>query len=336
MNGVTKLLVICLPLVLLIGCGGGGGNGGGSTTAVTTPPAQITSQNAPVIAGAVVQTALEGGGLGSFAGLGSGAGSVLTDPGPQLFSTLGGIHKSQTDSLQAKARMGVLQAAIPAQMTDCINAGSVTVSGNVANPTTLSVNDTINLVFSACDDGAGVVNGTYAMRITSFSGDLVSGSFSFGVTVTLTDFQVVEGGEIVTANGDVSISLDTGTLPTLTVSVTANSLSVSTGTSSQTLSNFSVTETVDDVTLAYMMDASGSLTSSAFTGSVTFATAASLQGDGLGYAFSGELTITGAGSASISVLVLDDVFVRLEIDLNGDGIAEEIVDTTWDEVVAQT
>ena len=111
---------------------------------------------------------------------------------------------------------------------------------------------------------------------------------------------------------------------------------VSTGTSSQTLSNFSVTETVDDVTLAYMMDASGSLTSSAFTGSVTFATAASLQGDGVGYAFSGELTITGAGSASISVLVLDNVFVRLEIDLNGDGTAEEIVDTTWDEVVAQT
>ena len=54
----------------------------------------------------------------------------------------------------------------------------------------------------------------------------------------------------------------------------------------------------------------------------------------MGYAFSGELTITGAGSASIRVIVLDGVFIRLEIDLDGDGNADEFVDTTWDEVFA--
>ena len=335
MNRVAKLFLIGLPAVLLIGCGGGG-DGGGPTATVTAPPAEITSQNATVITGAVVQTALEGGGLGSFAGLGSGAGSILADPGSQLFATLGGIHKSQTESLRAKAQSGVLQELIPAQTTPCINGGTVTVSGNIMTPTALTAGDTINLVFSACDDGAGVVSGTYAMRINSFSGDLISGSFSFGVTVTLTGFQVVDVGETVTANGDVTISLDTNTMPTLTVSVTANELSVSTGAASHTLGNFSVTETIDEGTFGYTMDASGTLTSSAFTGSVTFSTAASLQGDGVGYAYSGELTITGAGSASISFMVLDGVFVRLEIDLNGDGTPDEVIDATWDEVVAQT
>lgn len=334
MNRLAKTLLMGLPWALLAGCGGSGSSNGSSIAPVVAPPADITSQNAPAIAGAVVQAALGGGGLGSFAGLGSGAGSVLADPGSQLLSRLGGIQKSQTESLQAKAQSGELQALIPETMSPCINSGSVTVSGNIANPTTLSPGDTINLAFSLCDDGAGVVNGTYAMRITGFTGDLISGSFSFGVTVTLTGFQVTDAGETVTANGDISINLDTSTMPTLTVSVTANSLSMSTGTSSETLTNFSVTESVDELTFAYTMDASGTLTSSAFTGSVTFSTAASLQGDAVGYAFSGELTITGAGSASIRVMVLDGVFIRLEIDLDGDGDADEFVDTTWDEVFA--
>lgn len=334
MNGLTKTLLLGLPWIFLAGCGGSSNSG--PSAPVVAPPADITSQNAPTIAGSVVQTALGGGGLGSFAGLGTGAGSILADPNSQLFSTLGGIQKSQTESLQAKARSGELQALIPETTTPCINSGTVTVSGNITNPATLSPGDTINLVFSLCDDGAGVLSGTYAMRITSFSGDLVSGAFSFGVTVTLTSFQMDDGMGIVTANGDVSISLDTGTMPTLTVSVTANSLSMSTATSSETLTNFSVTETVDELTFAYTMDASGTLTSSTFTGSVTFTTAASLQGDAVGYAFSGELTITGAGSASISVIVLDNVFIRLEIDLDGDGMVDEFVDTTWDEVFAQT
>lgn len=333
MNGLKRVLTIGLPWVLLAGCGGGS-DGGGSSAPVVAPPADITSQNAPVIAGAVVQSALGGGGLGSFAGLGTGAGSVLADPGSQLLSRLGGIQKSQTESLQAKARSGELQALIPETMSPCINSGSVTVSGNIANPTTLSPGDTITMVYSLCDDGAGIVNGTYAMRITGFTGDLVSGSFSFGVTVALTSFRVDDGNEIVTADGDISINLDTSTMPTLTVTVTANSLSMSTGASTETLINFSVTESVDELTFAYTLDASGTLTSSAFTGSVTFTTEASLQGDGVGYAFTGELTITGAGSASIRVMVLDGVFIRLEIDLDGDGNADEFVDTTWDEVFA--
>ena len=195
-----------------------------------------------------------------------------------IFAKLGEIHKSQTESLRQKAQIGVLQTPIPPQTTPCLNSGTVTVSGDINSPLTLSPTDTFTLVFSACDDGAGVVSGTYSMRITSFTGDFVGGSFSFDVTVTLTDFQITDGGETVMVNGDVSISLNTSTMPTLTVSVTSTSLSVSDGSSSHTLTNFSVTQTVDEATFAYTMDASGTLTSSAFTGRVTFSTAASLQG----------------------------------------------------------
>ena len=76
MNGLKRVLTIGLPWVLLAGCGGGS-DGSSSSAPVVAPPADITSQNAPVIAGAVMQSALGGGGLGSFAGLGTGAGSVI-------------------------------------------------------------------------------------------------------------------------------------------------------------------------------------------------------------------------------------------------------------------
>ncbi len=82
MNSVAKSLVIGIQLVVLAGCGSSGGGGGSPTLVVDS--AAITSQNAPVIAGAVVQTTLEGGGLGSFAGLGSG--SIAGGPNSQLFA----------------------------------------------------------------------------------------------------------------------------------------------------------------------------------------------------------------------------------------------------------
>jgi hypothetical protein len=334
MNRAARLLTIGLSPVLLIGCGGGGG--GDTAPAVVVDPVTLTSQNAPIVAAAVVQTTLEGGTLGSFAGLGGGTGGVLRARDSQLFAKLGEIQKSQTESLRSKAQIGALQDTIPPETTACLNAGTVTVSGQVSNPLTLSPSDTFMLLFSACDDGAGVVSGTYAMRITSFSGDLLSGSFSFGVMVTLSGFQITDAGETVTANGTVAVSLNTTATPTLSISVTSTALTVSDGTSTHTLSDFSLMQFVDELTSAYTMTVSGALTSSAFAGRVTFSTVAALQSDGAGYAFGGELTIMGAGNASIDVIVLDSVLIRLEIDLNGDGTPDELVDTTWDDLVVQT
>lgn len=333
MNSVARSLITGIPILILAGCGGGGAGGGASQTAAVTP-ADITSLNAPVIAGAVMQSALEGGGLGAFAGVGSG--SIVQGPNSQLFATLGEIQKTHTESLRQKAQYGVLQDTIPPQMTDCLNGGTVTVSGEVTNPLTLSPTDSFTLIYTACDDGAGIMNGTYEMSVTGFNGDLLSGMFVFDVTVTLTAFEITDAGETVTANGSISISLDLTASSTMSVSVTSTGLTVAEGSSSHTLGSFSVTQTVDQLTSAYTMTVSGALTSSAFTGRVTFSTSIALQSDGLGYAFTGEVTITGADSASITVIVIDDVLVRLEIDLDGVNGPDEIVDTTWAELLAQT
>ena len=43
--------------------------------------------------------------------------------------------------------------------------------------------------------------------------------------------------------------------------------------------------------------------------------------------------ITGADNATIRVTAMDDITVRLEMDYDGDGAVDEIVDLTWDEAI---
>jgi len=317
--------------VLVMGCSGGGG---GSSPIASLPLADIDPQSAPIIAGAVTKAAVDGSDLGEFAGF-AGGGAVLRAPDSQIFAKIGTLQASQTQALRARALNGELQTPIPPEQQDCAVSGTVTISGDIANPLTLSANDTFTLVFAACDDGAGVVNGTYAMRITSFSGDLLSGSFVLGVSVALTGFQFTENEQTVTVNGDVSVSMTADASPTQTITVTASSLSISDGGSNHTLANYMAMQTVDQFTGAYTLDVSGTLSGSEFSGRVTFETTIELAGDGTGFAFAGEIRINGALSATIDVIVLDGALVRLEIDYDGDGAIDEIVDTSWAELLAQ-
>ena len=333
MSSTVKHVLVAIPAALLVACSGGGDGGGTMNPTTSTPPAEITSGNAQAIASAVVQTSFDGSGLGEFAGMGSGA--VLSGPGSQLFATVGGIQKAQTESLTQKAQMGTLETTIAPQMEACLNSGSVTVSGEIANPLTLSAGDSFTLVFSECDDGEGTINGTYVMQITSFGGDLLSGSFMLGMSVTLTGFSVTDAAGTLTANGSVSTTIDYTAAPTLSISMSSTSLTVSDGTTTETLGSFSLMQTIDELTASFSMTVSGDMTSTEFSGRVSFSTTTTLLGDGTSYAYTGEIRISGAASASIDVIVLDNVLVRLEIDLNGDGIVDEIIDTSWDELLGQ-
>jgi len=131
-------------------------------------------------------------------------------------------------------------------------------------------------------------------------------------------------------NGSVSISISaSGSL--LTTTVTSSSISVGDGGSTHTLRNYSSVRTLTSG--SFTLDVHGSLTSSDFAGTVTFVTTALLQGMGDDYAFTGQLKITGANGATIKVTALDSMFLRLEIDSNGDGVVDATVDLTWEDLV---
>ena len=325
----TAQAYIALVTISLAACGGGGNGGGGTIS--TAPLAEITSANAPAISSAVMSSMLEGGDLGAFAGLTTGAGTGSLK-GELVFAKVGALQTGAIRMFTKQRQLGIFQAPIEPMMEECLGGGTLTMSGDLQNPGTLTQGDTITFEYDECSEGTTVVHGTFAMTITSFSGDLLSGTFSFGVDVDLSGFRVLEDGELATADGEVSITLSAAADPSLEVSVRATTLTVGANGTTSTMTDFVLTQQVDSQSGNYLLDASGSLTSSDFSGRVNFETTVSFQGTGDGNAFSGELVITGAAQATIHISVLDGTMLRLAIDTNGDGNADETMDRSWDEL----
>jgi hypothetical protein len=341
---VRSPLALAVVLLALTACGGGGG--GSLAPPVTV--AEITSANAPLIAGAVMKSSLEGRDLGAFANPGDTLSAPAAAPAIEptmspataaaqasarkaslVHSKVAELAEAHADSTANRLEPNVLQAEIGPETAPCTDGGSVTISGDIANTSTLTAGDTLVFVFDECVETDGTVDGRFQMTVTSFSGDLVSDVFSFGVTVELTAFAVTVDGETATAAGDVSMTIAATATPALTTTITSTSLSLAENGASYTLNGYSLSQTIDGATGQYSLMASGTLSSSVFAGTVSFETIATLVGTGTAFAFAGEMRITGAGGAAITVIVLDETFVRLEVDVDGDGTVDETIDSSW-------
>lgn len=79
--------------------------------------------------------------------------------------------------------------------------------------------------------------------------------------------------------------------------------------------------------------ANGMVESALFDGAVTYATPLSFEAHRGAYTHSGELLVTGAGKATLRLVALDDVNVRILADYDGDGAMDETIDSTWAELV---
>lgn len=322
MNVPHRFLIIPMGLLLLAGCGGSSSGG-----ASQPPPASatvITSNNAPIVAGEAADSALETTDVGDFLGLGGG------------FSITAKSSRLDTDFLKDSILRGVVSAPIGPETVPCTAGGSITISGELADPATLSPGDTISTVFANCDEGQGViVDGTFAFTVNVFEGDLLGETFSLSVTLTLTNFMVTTNGEVSSVDGAVTLALDTSTTVT-SVMMSGDSLTVSDGNDTGTLSNFSTTVSQDGSVFpaAFTMDSSATLSNSQFDGEVSYTTPVPFQGFEGEFPFAGELLVTGAEGATILLIALDNVNVRLEVDLDGDGAVDETVDTTWDELTS--
>ena len=315
-------LTAFLCTILVVACSG---SNSGSVAPTPTSLAVIDANSAAPIAGGVIEAVFASGRFGDLVG-GGGSGGLVGQTNNGL-SKVGGSQPGSMLGYFAKV-------PIPGTNTPCAVDGSVTVSGNVADPTTLSTGDRLMLEFFDCDDGFGqVLNGIYELLINSFSGDLGQLLFTLSATSTFTGFEVMEGQELTSLNGDATLDLDTS-MPLMTsVSVSGDSISVSDNTDTATLRTFQ-TDVTHDASVtpeAYTYAASGTLTSTLFEGEVNYSTPVTFQGFAGEYPHTGELLITGAGGSSVRLIALDNVNVRLEID-PGDGSGVITQDTTWAEL----
>ncbi len=190
-----------------------------------------------------------------------------------------------------------------------------------------------------------ILNGGFDFTFVSFSQSIVD-CFVFGsctgqdqltVDVVFRNFRATEGAVTVSVDGDQRLEIDTTTPPTSMTTVSGDSLTLSDGAFTQSLSAYFTTVTVNSSTAAYTINGNGTAeVPSLFSDAVIYATTAALTGIGIGVVApdSGSVLLEGANSATITLIVLNNVQVQLEIDLDGDGAIDDTQFTTWDELGA--
>jgi hypothetical protein len=198
----------------------------------------------------------------------------------------------------------------------------------------LSIGDQIFVDYAECNNGLGeVANGSMVFTVANYTGDLESGSYRLEMDVLLIDFAVTTATDTVTSNGDSTVIIDTTGDPMILLSISGNSLSSVSAASTETVTSFLTTQTVDTSTFPepYTLNSSGTVDSSQLAGVIEFETPVTFQGMGAAYPFAGELLVSGVNSA-VKLVVLTDTTVRIETDSDGDGVFESAEETTWDDI----
>lgn len=308
---VALLSLVSLSVIGVSGCGGG-------SSEDALPTATIDSGNATEIVRAVALSAFELKEVGEL--------SYLDD--------LGMLDTTSRSALNKSSRIAV-RTVIEPQTEQCLVSGSLTISGNIQGTESLTAGDVITLDAELCNNGENdIVDGKMQMTISKFTGDVSSSEFLLGVKVIFTDFSVTESSEETIFNGDIGITLDM-TASTAQIKLSGNSLTVNGMNETQSLKNFANTYTVDSsaspVTWTY--DSRGDIGSSEFQGTINYQMPVTFKGSGDNNPDSGELLITGADNATLRLITLDNVEVRIDADYDGDGVIDDTFYMTWAELV---
>ena len=316
-------------ILVVVGCGDSGFNGNSDDNDGGVGPntgTNITSANAVTVLKVSYEAAQSSAGLGDLSGetgIIAAAPNNLAKGGGRLFASAGSMVTTS-------------QVPLPDQISNCDGGGTVTISADIADlfTPTLSPNDFFAVVFDMCNDNLGsVTDGRIDYVIDAFNGDFLGGFYDLTMTLTLGNFQVATAADVLTSNGDATVTLNTINAPAVSASVSGISFTVDANASSETQTNFSSAQTLDAGVSSspYTMTSSGTLDSTQLSGVVSYSTPTMFQGFDSDYPISGQFLVTG--SSSSARLTAEGVNVLIEIDADGDGIYEEMINTTWAELI---
>lgn len=220
---------------------------------------------------------------------------------------------------------------------DCPTSGTFTVTGNVADPNTITAGDNINYESSACDSGTGyTVDGDHTVDISSVAGDVASGQYELGQALTFTGFRAASATLVTTLDGDYTAVTDSTVPGAFATSFSGNAISI--GEDQVTIalsgySGFAELETVDPFT--YYFDVAGRA-SGAGLGSFNYQTAETIFQQVGSLPFDGMLDVVGTNGSRARLAIEDVTSVVVQVDNNGNTNFEISVITTWEEFLAGT
>ena len=311
-------------LLLIAGCGGSGGSTFGGTPPVATS-FPIDGSNGVAVTRLSWEAAVESGGL---ADLGSAAGLSGSAPNGSAIASRASRDEGLLFDVVSMVPFG------PDVFPCDGGTGTVTVSGDIALPGTFTPGDSFLIEYELCDEGFGeVIDGSISLTVRDFAGDIFLGTYLLGMDALVDALSVATAADTIVGNGDATITLDTTETPFIQANVSGTSLSQDSLSSSETLRNYSSSQTFDGnlSPAIYTMDASGTLDSSQLPGDVVYSTETTFTGNEGEYPNTGVLLVRGENS-SARLIAVDATNVRIEIDSNGDGTADEIIELTWAEL----
>jgi hypothetical protein len=319
----SPVSLIALSL-LVAGCGGGGSSTfGGAPPVGTSFP--IDGSNGVAVTRLSWEAAIASGGLTDL-----GAAAGLSGNAPDGSAIAERASRDEGLLIDVISMVPFGPDTFPCEG----GTGTVTVSGDLALPGIFTPGDTFLIQYELCDEGFGeVVDGTVSLTVRDFSGDLFLGTYLLGMDADIDALSVATASDTIVGSGDAAITLNTTETPYVEAGVGGSVLTQNSLTSSETLRNYSSAQTFDGnlVPAIYTMSASGTLESSQLPGDVVYATETTFVGNEGEYPNTGVLLVRGDNS-SARLIAIDATNVRIEIDNDGDGTADEFIDLPWAEL----
>jgi hypothetical protein len=312
----SGLTVLC---VAFAACGGSSNDDDSGPPPLAAPLA-ITSSNAAQATGEAYKASRSSAELTDLA---DASGVVVSISG----ASAKGASKPAAKSIQHM----LSKTPFGPELLPCELGGSITVSGELEDPLTLTPGDVIRVDAANCDNGMGeIIDGLLELTVDAFSGDYLDGLYDLTMTLNLSNFQVATESDVQSSNGDVTINLSTLTAPAISASVSGDAITLDSNTESVSLLDYSSAQTVDAgmQPSPYTLTSSGTLDSTRLPGSVDYATPVTFEGVANGYPHTGEFLVSGQNS-SARLVAIDSSNVRIDLDTNGDGSVDESIETTW-------
>jgi hypothetical protein len=224
--------------------------------------------------------------------------------------------------------------------TNCPGSGTIAATYVMASSTAVSTGDSVSITANNCVDGTTKINGGLAIRFNSIHGTPSStAAWDASMTLTYTNLSMTDSGITESVNGDLTLNYNQTADSSASFGASGSSLSTTTttarGTSSRTLTAYNYSGSVtaaglytfhDDFTFA------GNLPRLGNNVQYTVKTLVDFQQQSGNYPSQGKLKITATDNTSLTLTVLNNTTVQIDLDTNGDGVIDNTYTKTWAEL----
>jgi hypothetical protein len=220
---------------------------------------------------------------------------------------------------------------------DCIDGGTVTISGSISDPPVIG--DTTTLAFTECNENGEITDGEISMLISDNTPDFDwTPPFTEIIDVEFTNLSVTDTELNLTSvsNGDISILLSETLAGDITIDISGISLMNEAEGTIETLTNYEFVIASNYISGDISYDLRGTMESTLIDGSVSFDSTTVFAGNVniSDNPTSGVLLLTTSIDNSKAILTVqnDGLNVLIEVDANGDDIYEISYTRLWSEL----